>query len=224
MKRHLFTTNRLLEKKGRINLAYMMNLLRNHNIKNSEAFNKWNPSKGTFEGICLHARPIFVLSQSTGSMVSHLKSDIQTHWFTATSAPCTSIFKPTFIDVELPDTGPTPSCQHDNKSLWWTHEKIHRNVLKDYQTRILMIKPDIIQYEEKWIKNVEKVIEEIKNHSLNEKKNKLELISKKAFQEAQEIEKKWIRDLEKIPIKKQSGRYLYRKFWKKESEKAGLYL
>lgn len=87
--------------------------------------------------VCMHAGfgPIRI-NQVTGSMVSHLAQGRQTHWFTGTSAPCTSIFKPVWIDSGLPHLGPPPTGTSDEYSLWWRHERLHRAVLKDFKNRL----------------------------------------------------------------------------------------
>jgi dipeptidase len=84
--------------------------------------------------VCAHAGygPVRI-SQSTGSWVSHLAADgTATHWVTATSAPCTSVFKPLWFDGGMPDTGPRPGPAYDVRSLWWRHEDLHRSTLRDY--------------------------------------------------------------------------------------------
>ena len=60
--------------------------------------------------MCMHAGfgPVRI-NQSVGSLVSHLSEAGHTHWVTATSAPCTGIFKPVWIDAGYPDTGKAPA-------------------------------------------------------------------------------------------------------------------
>ena len=217
-KRHQITTNFLAAHEGNIDPATMMRILRNHNKMD----NNWNPSKGSFECICLHIRPIFVLSQTTSSLVSHLRTDLQTHWMTGTAAPCTSLFKPFFLETGLINIGPLPTNKYNPETLWWKHELIHRSVLLDYETRIRLLQPDIQYYEEKWINSVQKLIPSLKSLTSDERCNKLTEISREAFNEALEVENKWLEDLKKVPVKNKSGGWHYRRLWKKESEKAGL--
>ena len=221
LNRHQFTTQKLLENKGSIDTVFMMSLLRGHQIKDPK---KWNPSKSSFNDICIHCRPIFVISQTTGSLVSHLHQDLQTHWVTGTAAPCTSLFKPVFMEGGLPNIGPNPTNTYDPETMWWQHEQVHRAILKDYHTRIRIVTPDIEHYEEKWISKVIDVRSKRNSQSIDEFKQDLAKLSEEAFEEAREIERNWISALEKVPIRKRSGGFYYRKLWRKENSKAGIKL
>jgi dipeptidase len=119
---------------GEIRPETMMNLLRDHG---PDAGVDWSPDRGLLgANVCMHAGfgPVRV-SQSTGSMVSHLQGTQSTHWLTGTSAPCSSIFKPVWLDSGLPDQGPSPAGRYDGASLWWRHEVLHRELLRDYPAR-----------------------------------------------------------------------------------------
>jgi dipeptidase len=142
------TTDRLAARRGSIDVADAMALLRDHGTDTAEAARGWTPARGPVAGllgqtVCAHAGfgPVRI-SQSTGSWVSHLGADgTFTHWVTATSAPCTSVFKPVWIDAGVPDTGPRPGKDYDDASLWWRHEDLHRATLRDY-TRLLPLYRD----------------------------------------------------------------------------------
>ena len=98
----------------------------------------WSPAHGLSGAtVCMHAGfgPLR-LHQTTGSMVSHLAPEVQTHYVTGTAAPCTSIFKPVWLGAPLPDTGPAPTSSYDEATLFWRHETLHRATLRDYATRI----------------------------------------------------------------------------------------
>ena len=64
-------------------------------------------------------------------LVSHLDPQHPVHFLTGTAAPCTSIFKPAWVDLELPDVGPASGAAYDEASLWWRHEALHRATLRD---------------------------------------------------------------------------------------------
>lgn len=104
----------------------------------------WQPDGGvTVATVCMHASfgPVRG-SQTTGAMVSHLHAQAPTHFVTATAAPCTSIFKPVWLDAALPDTGPMPAGTFNAASLYWQHERLHRAVLRDYAARLAAYAPE----------------------------------------------------------------------------------
>jgi secernin len=85
--------------------------------------------------VCMHAAGYVRRSQTCGSMVSRLTSETAQHFFTGTSAPCLSIFKPVNFDYSyspgvLSEDGTPPQ-----DSLWQRHEHIHRRVILDSKKR-----------------------------------------------------------------------------------------
>jgi dipeptidase len=90
------------------------------------------PGKGAFMSVCAHASwwPTRRAGQTTGSLVTALGSAPELAWVTATAAPCTSVFKPVWLDA-APDFGPTPRDRHDERARWWRHERLHRRALAD---------------------------------------------------------------------------------------------
>jgi dipeptidase len=138
-KRQCRTTDCLADRSGAIDVATAFSLLRDHGLDSVAQRATWGPSKSAAGGllgqtVCMHAGygPVRI-NQSTASWVSHLAADgTATHWVTGTSAPCTSVFKPVWFDGGLPDTGPRPDGTYDRKTLWWSHEDLHRTTLRDY--------------------------------------------------------------------------------------------
>ena len=49
---------------------------------------------------------------------------------TATAAPCTSLYKPVEVDHPV-DIGPPPDDHFDPRTLWWRHERFHRQAMHD---------------------------------------------------------------------------------------------
>lgn len=128
----------LREGAGRHTSASLMAALRNHGPRAGGDL-AWNPGRGwLMDAPCVHAslgplRP----SQTTASLVAHLRADGLTAWATATSAPCTSLFKPLYLGAgALPDMGDAPQATYTPGALWWQHERLHRAVLRDYATRL----------------------------------------------------------------------------------------
>jgi dipeptidase len=127
----------LESQQGQVTVASMMAALRDHGPGTSG--DHWHPGKGwLMDTLCVHAgfgptRP----SQSTGAMVAHLTADLPTYWLTGTSATCTGLFKPVYLGgAGLPDLGPQPTGTYDPDTLWWSHERLHRAVLRDYPRRL----------------------------------------------------------------------------------------
>lgn len=106
----------------------LMNLLRTH--ADFEIDPTYSIVNGAMNGPCMHAGGLVAASQSTASWVSELRPTGASHWATATSAPCTSLFKPVAVDEPL-DLGPAPTDMFDHDALWWRHERLHRRVLRD---------------------------------------------------------------------------------------------
>lgn len=155
--RHACTTEFLKNNIGKITLGDMINLLRMHGSKRSE---DWTPGKALMGAdVCMHLGygPIRI-SQTTGSMVSHLTANQDVHWLTGTAAPCLGIFKPIWLDTGIPDIGPEPKGEYDPKSLWWKGERLHRQVLLNYPACIKEISGKRNSLEEQFIANSSKMM------------------------------------------------------------------
>ena len=88
-------------------------------------------------------------SQTTASWVSDLRGRPR-HWATATSAPCTSLFKPVAVCSPL-DLGPPPTNVFDAASPWWRHELLHRTTMHAYGTLIARYRHARDRTEARWI-------------------------------------------------------------------------
>jgi len=137
------TTDTLSEHRGAITVETVITVLRDHGPGRPPGFSPI--ANSVFDNsICAHAGfgPVREYGQSTGSLVSHLAPDIQTHFVTATSAPCTGVFKPVWLGMELPDTGPIPDGTFDEATLWWRHEVLHRATMINYAARARLYASD----------------------------------------------------------------------------------
>ncbi len=128
------TSHLLQAQAGRATPLTLMSALRQHE---PEAAADWSPARGLLGStVCMHAGygPARG-SQTTGSLVAHLHPERPTLFVTGTAAPCTSLFKPLWLDTPLPDPQPTPVGTYDPQTLFWRHERLHRAVLRDYPAR-----------------------------------------------------------------------------------------
>jgi dipeptidase len=109
--------------------ADLMTVLRDHGTGGPVP--AYSPLTGAMAAPCMHAGGVAAASQSTASWVAELRpGGPHQHWVTATSAPCTGVFKPVRVTQPL-DLGPEPTDRFDDRSLWWRHERLHRRVMTD---------------------------------------------------------------------------------------------
>ncbi|HUS44400.1 MAG TPA: carcinine hydrolase/isopenicillin-N N-acyltransferase family protein [Ilumatobacteraceae bacterium] len=112
----------------------------------------WSVTDGAMGAPCVHAGGEVSSSQSTASWVSDLRSD-PLHWVTATSAPCTSTFHPVRVDQPIDRAAPfgDPTNRFDAASRWWTHELLHRRVLRDHEASVGRFAAERDALERTWI-------------------------------------------------------------------------
>ncbi len=177
------TRDLLAEQKGAITVKTAMRALRDHG---PDAGPDWSPARGILNfTICAHGGfgPVRQAGQTMGSMVSHLGSEVQTHFVTGTAAPCTSIFKPLWLGSALPDTGPVPDGAYDEASLFWRHEVLHRATLRNYPARITLYKDERDALEQQFVEGAEARL----SQPLAERVN----YSVQCFAQADEAEANW---------------------------------
>lgn len=108
------------------------------------------------------------------------------HWFTGTSIPCLSIFKPVYFKAGIPELGEKPTNKYDKGSYWWRFEKFHTTFQTDYQTYIneFVKERGAVQKE---------IIDEEKTTKTLKRKTREELFSltKRAFDKESELLGKW---------------------------------
>jgi len=200
------------ENKGKITVKTMMEVLRSHAGSGGTPGAIDRPVMGA--DVCNHAGfgPIRS-SQSTGSFVVHVKPDGMTAWFTGTSAPCTSVFKPVWIDAGLPSDAPNPKGTFDEHSLWWKHELLHREVLKDYSIRLFVYSAERDQLENRFIERVEQSSDLLAEERL--------AMSKQCYAEALSATEKWTDEVRKTPVKNKN-RFYYAWAWQRFNQEAKL--
>ena len=100
----------------------LMQLLRRRKMTHPRAWSR--------RDVTLQAGGLFRRVQTTGSMVVRLTSKRRDAFFTATSAPEFSIFKPVHFNQALEeDLQGEDLSQYHERSLWWRHEVFHRHML-----------------------------------------------------------------------------------------------
>jgi secernin len=204
------TLDLMRKDEGKITVPYMMNALRNHNQNSGK---DWQPQNGMFaQDVCMHIGfgPIRI-SQSTASLVVHLDPKHPTVFVTGTSAPCTSIFKPVWLDASLPDTGPVPINIYDSQSLFWQHELLHREVLKDYGARMTAFAAERDALEMQFVEDGLNIA----STSVKQRGK----YSAECFFRAGINESKWLRRIREIPAHPRWA-WLYNIAWEKINQEA----
>lgn len=199
----------LAESTGNITVETFMRLLRNHNDGTENAF---RPDKGfTGSSVCMHAGPGPIRgSQTVGSMVSHLDGEVPIHFVTGTAAPCTSIFKPVWIDAPA-DMGPPPGAIYNEETLYWRHELLHRTMLQD-MSLLEKFQSERNALEDKFISRALLISKKDGNSRRD--------FSNQAFADADKLEKAWLSRLSETPNKNQS--LWHKSAWKKWNRLAGI--
>ncbi|MCG6909118.1 MAG: C69 family dipeptidase [Deltaproteobacteria bacterium] len=181
-----------------------MRILRDHGPDTT-----YRPGAHLFlDRLCAHAANPFSrdAAQTTGSLVAHLKATRQTVWVTGTSAPCTGIFKPVWIDeCGLPDIGPAPGAVYDAKSLWWFHENLHRLVIEDYNNRIALYKRERDLLEGRFVEQAASATPEARWE-----------VSRTAFEKARKMTREWIERVGAAAVDKREN-VVYRRYWERQN-------
>ncbi len=145
--------------KGKISPKLMMEFLREHQA-----------------GICMHGG-----IESTGSQVSHLRKGKKSiHWFTGTTLPCVSIYKPYAFPIQgqkYYNSGPYTMINHD--WFWCKHtmsKPVNKKIeLENLENSIIRKVNDLIVKEDKI--SEEKFIEKIKLLNLESWNQSYELLN-----------------------------------------------
>jgi dipeptidase len=198
------STELLEAQRGRITVETMMDALRDHGPQSTDD-PAWNPSKGLLmDTLCVHAsmgplRP----SQTTGAMVAHLTPDLQTLWLTGTSATCTGIFKPVYLDgAGLPLLGSKPTGIYDPQSLWWTHERLHRTVIRDYASRMHLYREQREVLEASFVLEAEELRARLRSVNSAERPARLKRFTVSCFDRAADATARWTNTVSSAPVRK----------------------
>ncbi len=196
--------------RGHITPKTVMSMLRDHGEK---AGPDYTPADGYFENsVCMHAGFGPVRSdQTTGSLVTHFSGAQPTHWLTGTSAPCTSVFKPVWFDSGLPEIGQHPTGQCCLGTLWWQHESLHRELLRDYRHRRSLCWGELDGQEDDFLARAPE--------SAGLSAEARLAFSQDCFDRARDLTLKWAQALAKESIA-QPAPALYQKAWEGNSSSA----
>ena len=201
-RRRATTAGILSRQPGRVTVATMLKALRHHE-------NGSTPGNSlTAVDVCMHAGygPIRV-GQSTASMVVHLEASRPTVFATGTSAPCTGLFKPLWVDTPLPVLATTPADTYDPESLFWSHERLHREVRRNFPERLEAYAADRDTLESQFVR-------EALAMSRAPVKQRASFAAD-CFQQVSRAEEGWLERVRDIPVRKSLGGVLDDRVWER---------
>lgn len=180
--------------------ADLMAALRDHGDAGGPV---WSPVNGALSAPCAHAGGLVASTQSTASWVSDLRDGGRPqHWATATSAPCTSVFKPVRVDEPLDvDPSATPTNTFDPSYRWWRHEMLHRIALRDHSAAVARFAAERTRLETRWLLDPPP--------------------ADSAFEVADAAEARWLEDLTRAALPDRRPAWL-RRGWRRADAAAGL--
>jgi secernin len=198
------------ERAGRMDTADAFAMLRDH----GDGGAGYRPD-GHFlmSRICSHAANALARdsAQSTGSLVACIKGSDRVFWATGTSAPCTSLFKPVWLEgAVLPDLGPTPGPAFDDASLWWRHELVHRTALRDLPQALEMLVPDRDAAERQLLE-----------HACAAGATQRSALTEKAFRRGRELDES-MRARFEGELRRKAKLPLHGSYWRKKNRQAGI--
>lgn len=182
---------------GRIDTAMLMNVLRDHGPAAEDG--AWRPAPGNPDRVCMHAGfgPTRN-SQSVASMIVHLDPELPTLWTTGTSAPCTGVFKPVWLEGGLPDMGPALTAKYDPDTLWWRHERLHRAVLENYAGRIAVYRAERDAMEGEFLADAAQLISQQREATPEDRRATLGDFTAQCFARAGDAAEVWAKQVREI--------------------------
>jgi secernin len=195
---------------GSLTVQDLMAALRNHGTE------PYDPAAGlTGAEVCMHAGAGPVRgNQTVGSMVSSLAPDVQTHFVTGTAAPCTSVFKPVWLGMDLSALfGPVPDGSYDEATLFWRHEALHRATLRDYTSLAPLYRAQRDALEQQFIPAALAY-----RHTAPGERA---AFASRCFAEAAAAEQEWLEMVRSAPVSNSPG-LLYRRAWRARNRAAGM--
>ncbi|HEX4822600.1 MAG TPA: C69 family dipeptidase [Acidimicrobiales bacterium] len=166
----------------------VMSCLRSHGRSPVPRYSILN---GAMSAPCVHAGGLLAASQTTASWVGDLRDTGSQHWVTATSAPCTSLFKPVRVDTPVA-LGRTPGDHDDGCSLWWRHEHLHRRTMFDPAVALPLFTPERDAVERRWLADPPS--------------------SRAAFEEGDELLARWTAAVE-TAVERETRPWYVRRYW-----------
>ncbi|MCG6153329.1 C69 family dipeptidase [Leptospira bandrabouensis] len=149
-KLHEKTADSLEKETESYTIAQAMETLRTHSIDIDE----FEPSASSMKSLCLHATGPTTPNQTNGSLIvewdtSENNQDPLRVFYTGTSTPCLSLFKPFYFGTKnFIRSSSLSSDATYSETLWWLHESIARKSNFDYQAVRSILLPSLVGLQE----------------------------------------------------------------------------
>jgi hypothetical protein len=117
------------------------------------------------------------------------------------------------MEAGIPAAVKAPGAMYDETVMFWRHEVLHREILKDYAARIVPLEQERAAIETAFLQ----VAESLRQANSKEKA----AFSASCFIQADEAETRWLQAVRNIPVKAHNSFY-YDSAWKKLNQVAGL--
>ncbi len=180
----------------------------------------FNPTKLYNGGsVCMHATDFSNPTQTVGSMIAEIRKDTKTSvWFTGTSNPCISVYKPFFFGGKslLAENFTAPTAFYD-QSFWWQAEKFHRRVMQNYH-------PAKELFNDERLKMQNELFDKEKEHILNNAKIKnFDELSFQSIETHTKAIHQWFEKLKKVKPEIHRYQFLVRRFYRKMNRQAKIH-
>ena len=189
-------------------LSDMIAVLRDHGTDHEKQGRiATNLLLGGMSGPCMHGAGLAVNVQTTSSWVSRLSPQGDSHYLTATSAPCMSLFKPAQVHTPISSEylGAPAIGRADAHSLFWLQERLHCLVMRDPERLLPLFETERNQVELRWLNNP--------------------LPSAEAFAVHRELIHKWTQlvtqSLQSDPIGKRRRPPWVEQYWNRQNQRVG---
>jgi len=160
-KRRACTSNFLQENQGAIDVHSVIEILRTHNLPDTE----FHPKKANSGSICMHATGLTNPSDTTGSMVAELRKEgFSSIWLSGTPHPCLSIYLPFYLGTSKSFLV-APTCNPD-KSLWWKAKELHSFIDQNRQNLFFQIREELNTIQNRWIQQDQELLAANSNKSI----------------------------------------------------------
>lgn len=139
----------LLRRSGRIDVAVMQQILRDHLEGGAVRRDGHAPEEEAYYTLCMHSEPI---GTTTASMVTALAETADGEgvpWpvWISFGTPCTGVFLPVYLGGVLPDVLARGGERAEPDSAWWSFKRLQDAAAKDFAARTPQVREGWAEFE-----------------------------------------------------------------------------